>query len=83
MQNHRQDPITGRKNTNLNVFEKLNVTLAQEDVTLSVLRFWRVGDRRHAGRVDAYAQDRVLVHLVEELLICTYRHAEQCGWNRT
>ena len=78
MGNHRTY-ATGFKNMNLHVFENLNVALGQADVTLSVLGF----DDLLAGATHfdlaAYMHDHDLVHLVEELLIYTYRRAGQCA----
>lgn len=82
LQNHRRK-ATGRINTNLMVFEKINDALQLNDVHLSLLTF----DWLHIGddRVDfaTFSTDPDLVHAVEELLICAYRRQDQCQWNRT
>jgi hypothetical protein len=82
LQNHRRK-ASGRINTNLMVFEKINNALRLNDVYLSLLTFeWlQLGD----DRVDyaTFSTDPNLIHAVEELLICTYRRLGQCQWNRT
>lgn len=82
LQNHRRKD-TGRINTNLMVFEKINDALQLNDVHLSLLTFeWlQIGD----DQVDfaTFSTNPDLVHAVEQLLICSYRRQGQCQWNRT
>lgn len=82
LQNHRVKN-TGQVNTNLMVFDNLNLALQQSDVLLAHFTFdtVRVGDE--VIEFDAFSADATVVHAVEELLICTYRYAGQCAWNRT
>ncbi len=82
-QNHRQRADTGRKNTNLMVFEKINAALKHEDVHLSLFTFESLDIDNCRLGYDDFSQDPDLVHAVEELLICSYRRRHQCAWNRT
>ncbi len=82
-QNHRIDSKTGRKNTNLMVFENLNKMLRNSDVSLCVLVFGSLRIGADEIDFDTFVQDPGLVHAVEELLICSYRRQKQCDWNRT
>lgn len=81
LQNHRTKE-TGQKNTNLMVFEKINETLATQDVALNLFQF----DFLELGstQVDylAYTNDADLVRASEQLLICSYKKVNQCNWNR-
>lgn len=82
LQNHgRKD--AKRKNTNLRVFENINAALRQGNVLLCLFTFdsLQIGDNR--VNFAAFSTDPDLVHVVEQVLICTYRRQGQCEWNRT
>lgn len=81
LQNHRIKE-NGQKNTNLMVFEKINETLETQDVALNLFQF----DSLELGlsQIDyvTYTNDSELVRALEQLLICSYKKANQCNWNR-
>jgi hypothetical protein len=81
LQNHRIYK-TGRKNTNLFVFESINKAVEQNDMSLRVLKFESLEINDEWIDFDAFSKDSNLVHSVESLLICCYRMQEQCKWNR-
>jgi hypothetical protein len=80
-QNHRTKS-SGRKNTNLMVFDNIASALKSNDVLLRRFTFSEltIGDKT-VTFVD-FSTDRYLVHAIEQLLICDYRRLGQCCWNR-
>jgi hypothetical protein len=82
LQNHRVKP-TGQVNTNLMVFQNLNRILQTSAMTLFHFNFEQLWINGQCIDFETYSNDPDLVHTVEELLICTYRQQNQCGWNRT
>lgn len=82
LQNHRIEN-TGRKNTNLRVFENINSALPNNSVSLYLFTFFEL----HIGDTildfASFTNDSALVQAVEQLLICIYRRNGQCQWNRT
>ena len=81
LQNHgRKD--AKRKNTNLIVFENINAALREDNVLLCLFMFQslQIGDDK--VNFAAFSTDPDLVHVVEQLLICSYRRQGQCQWNR-
>lgn len=73
----------GSKNTNLMVFEKINETLVDNDITLAVFQFDTLKFGEDVFTYQAYTENSDLVHLVEAFLITHYRQQKQCSWNRT
>ena len=71
------------KNANLNVFENICETIKENDVILSLLVFDHIllGNKLFSYQEYSYNPD--LVRAVEQLLICYYKDASQCEWNRT
>jgi hypothetical protein len=82
LQNHREKE-SGRKNTNLMVFEKINAALPEREIRLSVFTFAWIELDGTIMDFAQYCQDHDLVHLVEQWLIAWYRRHGQCEWNRT
>ncbi len=82
LQNHRLRD-TGRKNTNLMVFENINSALKQDDVVLRLFTFETIQIASATVAFTTYASDPDLVHAVEQLLIATHRRQGECQWNRT
>jgi len=83
LQNHRLNERTGRKNTNLIVFESINKALRQSDIFLRLLTFESLEIDDAQINFDTFTKDPNLIHAVESLLICNYRRQRQCEWNRT
>ena len=83
LQNHRVNARTGRKNTNLMVFENINNALKQKDVLLRHFTFESLQVGNDEVDFASFSADPDLVHAVEQLLICIYRRQGQCKWNRT
>jgi hypothetical protein len=73
---------TGRTNTNLNVFNKINHELREAEVTLCLCTFTELQIGGAGVSYDEYTRDPALVRAVEELLICTYKRLGECEWNR-
>ena len=65
------------------VFEKINETLMNEDIILSVFSFEDLKFTNCGYSFSQYCEDPDLVHSVEQLLITYYRTLGQCQWNRT
>ncbi len=82
LQNHRLEQ-NGHKNTNLMVFEKINEALASHDVILYLLRFEFVELGGMKTAFAHYSADGQLVAALEQVLICSYKKAGQCSWNRS
>ncbi len=74
---------TGRKNTNLMVFDNINKALCQNDILLRLFTFEELEIGNDKVDFVTFSTDPNLVHTVEQLLICTYRRQDQCKWNRT
>ena len=83
LQNHRKTANTGRKNTNLMVFDQINDLLSEKDVTLQHLAFESLVVGSKEVSFDDYSNDQTLVRAVESLVIATYSQKGQCDWNRT
>ncbi len=83
LQNHRLDTLTGRKNTNLMVFENINTLLKEGNVIFSLFTFKSLQIGNENVDFVTYATDSNLVQATEQLLICSYRRFGQCQWNRT
>lgn len=81
LQNHRLNDA-GHMNTNLMVFNNLNLTLQQSEVMIAHLTFEALRLGNDVINFETFSSDPTLVHAVEELLIATYRRAGQCAWNR-
>jgi len=83
LQNHRLDTRTGRKNTNLMVFENINTALKKGDVILRLFIFESLQIGNEKVDFVTFAENSYLVQATEQLLICSYRRKGQCQWNRT
>lgn len=82
LQNHRVNN-TGRINTNLMVFNNINHQLKESDILLAHFTFDTMQIGQDSIDFNTFSVDGAFVHVVEELLICTYRRIGQCVWNRT
>lgn len=80
--NHRIND-KGITNTNLMVFNNLNLMLQQSEMLFSYFTFEAVRLGSDVISFETFSADLTLVHAVEELLIATYRRTGQCAWNRT
>lgn len=82
LQNHGVK-ATGRKNTNLFVFEHINSALTKIPLSLYLFEFNSMHIDDATVNFFSYTADSNLVRAVEQLLICIYRRRGQCLWNRT
>ncbi len=81
-QNHRIGK-NGQMNTNKYVFDQIVTTIQKCTVDLNIVKFGSVMLENMEVCYSDYINNPVLVQAVEALLICHYRFAEQCTWNRT
>ena len=81
LQNHRIR-ATGRKNTNLVVFEQINAPLQTDNVVLRFFEFDTLKMEDESFDFTGFSSDPDLVRLVENFLIARYRRRGQCPWNR-
>jgi hypothetical protein len=70
-------------NTNLMIFNQINDLLRHNPVSLQLLKCdaIEVSDKKRIT-YEEYTHNPDLVHAIEQLLIYSYRHQDQCVWNR-
>lgn len=81
LQNHRLQE-NGRKNTNLMVFDNINVSLKYESISFRQLQLNSLHIGSDVITFSEFSNNPDAVKAVEQLLICTFRRLGQCEWNR-